>query len=223
MNDDRLVIVFSHHGIDTLTNTRAHPGPDGVPLLGAADVVALLHRFGNVVLWLNGHTHTNAIRSRRDPRDPTRGFWEVTTCAVVDWPCQTRAVELVDADGHLSIVCTMIDHDTPVAASSLATGSELASLHRELAANMPGAGADSGGAGTTADRNVVLRLAPPFPLGRLTALAHPARRRPPARPSWRRPGRPSSPRILTGPKGHTPVPTRLGFDLMDRRIHSGKR
>jgi metallophosphoesterase (TIGR03767 family) len=170
-NDDRLVIVFSHHGIDTLTNTRAHPGPDGVPLLGAADLVALLHRFGNVVLWLNGHTHTNAIRPRRDPRHPTRGFWEVTTCAVVDWPCQTRAVELIDADGHLSIVCTMIDHDAPVAASALATGSDLASLHRELAANMPGAGADSGRDGTTADRNVVLRLAPPFPLGRLTALA----------------------------------------------------
>ena len=179
-NDDRLVVVFSHHGIDTLTNTRAHPGPDGLPLLGAAEVVALLHRFGNVVLWLNGHTHTNAIRSRRDPADPTRGFWDVTTCAVVDWPCQTRAVELIDSDGYLSIVCTMIDHDSPVAAASLATGSDLASLHRELAANMPFAGADSGRDGTAADRNVVLRLAAPFPLDRLHALAaRPASRRAP--------------------------------------------
>ena len=35
--DDRLVMLFSHHGIDTLTNTRGwHPGPDGEPLIGAA-------------------------------------------------------------------------------------------------------------------------------------------------------------------------------------------
>jgi len=166
-NDDRLVIIFSHHGVDTLTNTRAHTGPDSVPLLNGPQLVALLHRFGNVVLWLNGHTHTNAIRPRRDPADPARGFWEVTTCAVVDWPCQTRLVELVDSGGYLSIVCTMIDHDSPTAARSLATGDDLAALHRELAANMPFGGADSGLAGTAADRNVVLPLAAPFPLDRL--------------------------------------------------------
>ena len=35
--DDRLVILFSHHGVDTLTNTRGwHPGPGGEPLIGAA-------------------------------------------------------------------------------------------------------------------------------------------------------------------------------------------
>jgi metallophosphoesterase (TIGR03767 family) len=166
-NDDRLVIVFSHHGVDTLTNLRAHSGPDGVPLLGGAKLVALLHRFDNVVLWLNGHTHTNAVQPRPDPVRPGRGFWEVTTCAVIDWPCQTRLVELIDSGGHVKIVCTMIDHDTPAAATSLSTTDDLASLHRELAANMPFMGADSGRAGETADRNVVLRLAAPFPLHRL--------------------------------------------------------
>ena len=65
-HDDRLVILFSHHGIDTLTNTRTdHAGPGGVPLLGAGEIAAQLHRFPNVVLWLNGHTHTNAVRARR--------------------------------------------------------------------------------------------------------------------------------------------------------------
>ena len=57
---DRLVVVFSHHGTDTLDNSRGgHHGPDGEPLLGAG-LRGLLHRFPNVVLWLNGHTHTNA-------------------------------------------------------------------------------------------------------------------------------------------------------------------
>jgi metallophosphoesterase (TIGR03767 family) len=162
-NEDRLVVLFSHHGIDTLTNT-GHAGPDTGLLLGAEQILAQLHRFPNVVLWLNGHTHLNAVRPRVAPGNPVRGFWEVTTCAVIDWPCQTRLVELVDRGGYLSIVCTMVDHDTPVAAASLETTVGLASLHRELAANVPFRGARSGAAGTPADRNVELRVTPPFPL-----------------------------------------------------------
>jgi metallophosphoesterase (TIGR03767 family) len=169
-NDDRLVVIFSHHGLDTLTNTRSrHAGPGGDPALGAGEILALLHRFRNVVLWLNGHTHTNAVRPRRDPDDPARGFWEVTTCAIVDWPCQARLVEIVDRGGCLSIVCTMVDHDSPVSPRSLATGDDLASLHRQLAANMPLIGADSYRSGLAADRNTELRMTPPFPLDRAPA------------------------------------------------------
>jgi metallophosphoesterase (TIGR03767 family) len=162
---DRLVVVFSHHGTETLDNTRGgHAGPYGEPLLGAG-LLGLLHRFPNVVLWLNGHTHTNAVRLRRDPSDPARGFWEVTTCALVDWPCQTRVVELVDHGEYLAIVTTMVDHDTPTAPRKLETADELASLHRELAANVPRDVAAL--AGAPGDRNVELRIIPPFPLERL--------------------------------------------------------
>jgi len=177
-HDDRLVILFSHHGVDTLTNTRGwHPGAGGEPLIGAAELVALLHRFPNVVLWLNGHTHTNAVRPRPDPDQPGRGFWEITTCAVVDWPCQTRLVELADSGGQLSITCTMVDHDTPLgprvldgqalADAALFTTDDLAALHRELAANIPFGGTHPGRTGTAADRNVELLISPPFPLARL--------------------------------------------------------
>jgi metallophosphoesterase (TIGR03767 family) len=166
-HDDRLVILFSHHGVDTLTNARGHAGPGGEPHLGAAEVLAVVHRFRNVVLWLNGHTHINAVRPRRDPADPAHGFWEVTTCAIADWPCQSRLVEIIDSGGCLSIVCTMLDHDTPVAPRSLRTGDDLASLHRELAANMPVIGAASQRSGTAADRNAALRMTPPFALDRV--------------------------------------------------------
>jgi metallophosphoesterase (TIGR03767 family) len=166
-HEDRLVILLSHHGTDTLNNTRgAHPGPSGEPSLGAADVLALLHRFPNIILWLNGHTHTNTVRPRRDPADPARGFWEVTTCAVVDWPCQTRVVELLDHGEYLSIVTTMVDHNTPVAPGLLETADDLAALHRELAANVPWD--TSAMAGAADDRNVELRVIPPFPLERLS-------------------------------------------------------
>src|ERR1022692_2122431 len=144
-HDDRLVILFSHHGIDTLTSTRHSGQPGEGSVLGSGELLAKLHRFPNVVLWLNGHTHANAVRARRDPGNPAHGFWEVTTCAIIDWPCQARLVELIDAGGCLSIVCTMVDHDTPVAPRSLETIDGLASLHRELAANGPFGGAESAG------------------------------------------------------------------------------
>lgn len=182
---DRLVVLFSHHGSDALTNLRrapadgAEPRPAGVPeeedaeLVGGAELLELLHRFPNVVLWLNGHTHTNAVRARTDPQDPSAGLWEVTTCAVVDWPCQSRLVELLDlGDGTMAVACTMVDHDTlpehgaPLEGSALGSG-QLAALHRELAANVPLAGAGSGLEGTAADRNVVLPLRAPFDLSRL--------------------------------------------------------
>jgi hypothetical protein len=48
---------------------------------------------------------------------------------------------------------------------TLATSDDLAALHRELAANVPWDVTVM--AGTAADRNVELRVAPPFPLKRL--------------------------------------------------------
>ncbi|HEX2808395.1 MAG TPA: hypothetical protein VHN80_19705, partial [Kineosporiaceae bacterium] len=167
---DRLVVVFSHHGTDTLTNlrgVRAEAGAlsEGADVVGGPELVAVLHRFRNVVLWLNGHTHTNRVRPRVDPLDPAHGFWEVTTSAVIDWPCQSRLVEIVAAGrGAMAIACTMLDHDSPLAPAASMGTSELASLHRELAANMPTAGVGSRLEGLAGDRNVVLPLRAPFDL-----------------------------------------------------------
>jgi metallophosphoesterase (TIGR03767 family) len=154
-HDDRLVVILSHHGFDTLTNSRAHPEARHAE---AADLLDTLLRFGNVVLWLNGHIHANRVRARPDPRGKGGGFWEVTTASLVDWPCQGRIVEILDADeGLLAIACTMVDHE----------GSELASLHRELSGNAPFGGFAAGRAGTPLDRNVILPLRAPFSPARL--------------------------------------------------------
>jgi metallophosphoesterase (TIGR03767 family) len=160
-NEDRLVVVLSHHPFDTLSNQRPHPagGRGGLddPSSVHADPRRLLDtllRFGNVVLWLNGHIHANRVRAHRDESHPGRGFWEVTTSSVVDWPCQGRVIEIFEAgEGLLAIACTMVDHE----------GSELGDLHRELAGNEPGAGFGSGRAGGPLDRNVILPMRSPFP------------------------------------------------------------
>ncbi len=142
-NEDRLVVILSHHGFDTLANPRG--------LQGAGALLDLLLRFRNVVLWLNGHIHANRITPR--PDGDGGGFWEVTTSALVDWPCQGRVVELFDAGtGLLGIACTMVDHD----------GEGLAGVHRELAANVPFNGLDSWQPGKPGDRNVILLLRAPF-------------------------------------------------------------
>jgi hypothetical protein len=115
-----------------------------------------VHAEGNVVLGLNGHIHANEIRPRPDARRDG-GFWEVTTCSLVDWPCQARLVELFEAgDGLLAIGCTMIDHDGAADPAGSLEPAQLAGLHRELAGNAPFAGFDSGRDGAPMDRNVIL-------------------------------------------------------------------
>jgi hypothetical protein len=88
----------------------------------------------------------------------------------MDWPCQTRLIELVDnGDASLSIVCTMVDHDGVLRPDPDLPwdGRWLAGLHRELAGNEPWRGwasPDRTATGGLADRNVELRLPAPFPL-----------------------------------------------------------
>jgi metallophosphoesterase (TIGR03767 family) len=140
---DRLVVVLSHHGFDTLANPRAE--------VRNQELLDLLLRFRNVVLWLTGHIHANRITPRAGRAG--HGLWEVTTSALVDWPCQARVVELFDAGaGLMGIACTMVDHD----------GEDLAGVHRELAANVPDNGFDSWRPGGPEDRNVILLLRTPF-------------------------------------------------------------
>lgn len=164
--EDRLVVLFSHHGLETLTNPLAHPNPlepDDLPRVLAPEVETLLHRFPNLVLWLNGHTHEHRVFARPDPLRRTPGFWEVSTGSLMDWPVQARLVELVDdGNGTISIVCTVLDHAAPPHPDDAVGVWHLASIHRELAANDPHRGVGSDAAGGPSDRNVELVLpAPP--------------------------------------------------------------
>jgi metallophosphoesterase (TIGR03767 family) len=154
-NGDRLVVIVSHHGSQVLGNNRPHA--DGSQYGGGPRLLPTLLRFDNVVLWLNGHTHTHRIRPRADPLGAGNGLWEVTTGSFVDWPCQARLIELFDAgDGMIAIASTLIDHDGAADPAGAETQLELAGLHRQLAGNSPWAGFDSGREGTPLDRNVIM-------------------------------------------------------------------
>jgi metallophosphoesterase (TIGR03767 family) len=165
-NEDRLVIIASHHGIGSLTNDLTDPErDDDLPRALGPAVEALLHRFPNIILWVNGHTHYNTVQPRIHPSTGS-GFWEVTTASLIDWPCQGRLVEIIDNDdGTLSIVCTMIDHGAPAEPEAADGLWRLAAIHRELAANDPHAGVSAETAGRPADRNVELVIPTPFGVG----------------------------------------------------------
>ncbi len=161
---NRVVILVSHHNLTSLRNRRLAPfETGGPPRVLAAELEVLLHRFPNVAAWLNGHTHRNAVVPRHDPAGRTGGFWEITTCSQIDWPCQSRLFEIVDNDnGTLSIITTMVDHAGPIDPRHGAGYMRLAALHRELAANDPFVGAKSATKGTLLDRNVELVVRSPF-------------------------------------------------------------
>lgn len=161
---DKLVVIYSHHTMETMTNAA---GPGRV--LGPA-VRDLLLRFPNVVLWVNGHTHRNTVTSFARPAGAavSGGFWEINTAAHVDWPQQARVVELVDnCDGTLSIFGTLIDHAAPHSPGRQPGDAlALAALSRELAANdwqNPAVTAtEDGRRGAVTDRNVELLVTAPF-------------------------------------------------------------
>lgn len=175
--DDRLIVVFGHHTIDSLTNKA---GPELGNHFHSKDVELQLLRFPNVVMYVCGHTHRNEIHPHR--RGTTTelgntvpgvgGFWEVSTASHIDWPVQSRVIELAAGKGMLNITTTVVDIAAPVDhEGDLGSPVALASLARELAANDPTERAansndsETGRRGDKWDRNVQLTLPAPFFIG----------------------------------------------------------
>jgi len=182
---DRLVVVFSHFTSGTMTGSSDPTRPDERRVQGD-EVVATLHRFPNVVAWVNGHTHSNSITPMPAPGG-TGGFWQITTASHVDFPEQARIVEIVDnGDDTLSIFTTMIEHAAPATADYAdlsATG--LAAISRELSANNSPEDITRH-VGDVDSLNCELTLPAPFPLRTLHGLDPAATEEPAAAEAPRR-------------------------------------
>jgi metallophosphoesterase (TIGR03767 family) len=147
----KLVIIFSHHGPRSLENPLQNPDPldadsTDLPRHQADAVLEVVNQYSCVIAWVNGHSHNNVITQRG-------AWWDIGTAAHIDWPPQSRLIEVVDnRDGTLSIFATMVDH----------AGDSVVNLARELMGNDPQAGFTHG-TGAPEDRNVELLLKNPFP------------------------------------------------------------
>jgi hypothetical protein len=152
---DLATVLFSHHPLETFINGRH---PEGTPTRVLADELrGLLLRHPCVVAWINGHTHEHRV-SAELREDGSVAWWQITTASHIDWPQQSRVVELMQVDELLVIGCTVLDHAGEVGWSRRLDPLALAGLSREIAANNwqrpPGQHGD--GAGAPEDRNVLL-------------------------------------------------------------------
>ncbi|HEX8068108.1 MAG TPA: hypothetical protein VF520_16440 [Thermoleophilaceae bacterium] len=188
------VVVFSHHTLRTTrfptTDPEEAPAHYGLRIdqrspgnpqnpSGLKTLEELYCDHPNVLAHVAGHEHENYVQ-RHDCRDnpsvvdSTRAsdhFWHVSTAAHVDWPQQSRMIELVTIDGDLSLVLTVLDHGGPANPGGQPEQTEqgrapadvtrLASIAREIAYN------DYQGnrvaRGTRHDRNVILPTGRPAP------------------------------------------------------------
>ncbi len=150
VEDQVLVIAVSHHHEDAISN--------------AGDLQKLFHACPNFIMHLVGHGHYNYVKAHSaDDGDPLHGYWEVETPSSIDFPQQSRIIELVDnRDGTGAVFLTVFDHWDLEGDDS----DTLALLGRELAfADVLREGYDGTGhfghMGGITDRNVKLIFAIP--------------------------------------------------------------
>lgn len=195
---DKLIIISSHHTLATMNNPtpdekagacdKQVAGTDCDPrkstplhfgLKGKQNLKKLLLRYPNVVAYVNGHTHHNAVNAYKQPKSSKfkGGFWQINTASHVDWPQQSRSIQLFDnQDGTLSIFGTILDTAASVEAPAPGTDAttmsngQLASLSRLISANDPQwkVVTDGGGPGKIEDRNVELLVKDPRTLWKPT-------------------------------------------------------
>ena len=133
---DKYVILTSHHPIEKIFNDYA---PEGVPTPAVRkEILDLLFGYQNIILWVAGHNHQNFINEVKRP-DGSLAFWQIQTASHIDWPQQSRVIEIARDGEDLVIGTSIIDHAGPLnfegSESELADPVALAGFSRQLAAN----------------------------------------------------------------------------------------
>jgi hypothetical protein len=128
---ERWVIVVSHQPLEDASSGE--------------QLLALLDRSPRVVATLDGHTHRNRIVHRETPAG---GYWLITTCSLIDFPQQCRALQLhATESGGVALQTWMLDH---------VGNGLLGTISRELSYLDAQGGRPMGFSGTRWDRNATL-------------------------------------------------------------------
>jgi hypothetical protein len=78
-------------------------------------MLAGLHAYSNLILWISGHRHVNVVTPQPyDPsiqgQGPENSFWEVETASLRDFPQQFRTFDIRrNSDNTISIFVTNVD------------------------------------------------------------------------------------------------------------------
>lgn len=150
--DQKLVVLASHHAQASLTKNGGTFGTDAPDPVLPEDWATFLGGYPNVVFSMVGHSHEHKVREIKTPGG--RGYWEVMTAAIADYPHQFRVVEIFDQDnGYLMLRGTAVDY--------AAEGDAVAAEGRRRGVVDLEAGWTPGGVGKKDDRNVELWIKKP--------------------------------------------------------------
>jgi metallophosphoesterase (TIGR03768 family) len=129
---NQLMIIAAHIpiGVSAIGSETewwlGEPGtaPGKLNATSLTDLVETLQDTPNLLMWIAGHRHLNTVKAfiSPDPAKPERGFWQVETASLRDFPQQFRTFEIyLNADYTVSIVTTNVDpavaEGTPAATS----------------------------------------------------------------------------------------------------------
>ncbi len=128
---DRPVVLASHHPLSKMFNDYA---PSGRRIC-TSEIAAMLLKYPQVILWLAGHEHRHHVEWV-GAEEGSRGFWHVETSSHIDWPQQSRVIEVVrDPEGDIFIGMTVVDHAAGAHYGEAKTPLEIAALSRVISAN----------------------------------------------------------------------------------------
>ncbi len=105
-----------------------------------ANLIAKLHTYPNLILWIAGHRHINKVTALKSPDEthPELGFWEVETSSLRDFPQQFRTFEIFrNSDNTISIKTTDIDPIANAGSLSLISRSYAIGAHQIFSNETP--------------------------------------------------------------------------------------
>ena len=149
---NQLMIVAAHIPIGVsaigeetewwLGDSGTRPGFENA--VDLAGLVRTLQATPNLLAWVCGHRHLNVVKafSSPDPDHPEKGFWQVETSSLRDFPQQFRTFELVlNSDYSVSIITINVDPavaaETPAAQSRKAGIAAQQIIQTDLQHNNP--------------------------------------------------------------------------------------
>ena len=125
--EGKLMIIAAHIpiGVESSGFTLSeYMGWSSVAQVSEKELIAKLHTYPNLLLWIAGHRHLNTVTALKSPdiSHPELGFWEVETRSLRDFPQQFRTFKIVrNSDNTVSIFATDVDpsvrEGTPAALS----------------------------------------------------------------------------------------------------------
>jgi len=121
--EGKLMVIAAHCPIGV--EAAGSPMAWGSAAYGSEEeLIAKLHTYPNLILWIAGHRHRNAVTALKSPDAgrPELGFWEIETASLRDFPQQFRTFDIVrNSDDTVSILT--IDVDTAIEVGSPAATS----------------------------------------------------------------------------------------------------